>query len=219
MKNLYVSTFFSIILAFLLFLEANNQPIQVVTTQDPPRFTNIIKLPTSAPIEPNNAEINNSKEQKKIKIEIFDDFNCTDCSHFVEHTIPSLKEKYANNKSIDIQIYLTPKLDDQNQMDASMAVKCAADQEQFWSMYDNLHKQNELTKAVIQKTAQELKLDMGIFQECLNQQKHRSQIENDVKYAQEKNIITKPTIIIENYMLIGDQPIENIEKIFNFYNF
>ena len=201
MKTLYSSTFISIVLAFLMYLGYTNQPIDIVQNPDPLQFSYLLKQE-----EPTASE--------GVRIEIFDDL--TSPTEFIKNTLPKIRVLEQENDEIELYLYFIPNINDWLLYRAAMSLKCAGDQDQFWAMYEKLHEQKDnLSKWTYNSIAKELKLDMDAFQNCKDEEVYKNAIEEDVKYASEKNIIFSPTILINEYKLIGNQPFENVQKVIN----
>lgn len=203
MTKLYSSTFISIVLSFLMFLSYKNQPIVVVQNPVIPNFTYIFEESAETDFE-------------NIRIEIFDDLNCPDCTNFTLRTLSKIKNLEQETDEIDLHLYFVPDMNSEVNYQAALSLKCASDQEQFFGMHEKLHKFEEgLTKSSLIQFSKELELNTDAFNECLKENVYQKQIEEDVKYAAEKNISVKPTILVNNYRLVGNQPFENIQKIIN----
>lgn len=199
--KLYSSTFISVILGFLVLLGASGQPIERIENPDVPNFSYTIK--PEGPIESGN-----------IRIEVFEDLTCGRCGHFVEETLPKIKDLERETDVIDLRLYFIPDINDDLLNQAALSLKCAADQERFWDMHKKLHeKKEELNTKSFITFSKELELNAGLFKDCMESEAHQKSVEEDIRYASEKGIIFKPTIVINGYQLIGDQPFENIQKI------
>jgi protein-disulfide isomerase len=192
------SVFFSIIIGFFGFLGVGHEINIVSQPVVTPPFTNIIEMPPVATVyNPDTA----------IRIDIFDHLQCASCQHFMLNVLPALKAK--NN--VEVRIYLQPDVNEERELMAALRVKCAADQGKFWEAHTALHKTNgELTSKAL---ADEFELDFNALKACVENQDHRDAIDKDIAYAKEKNVAHLPSVIIRNLHLIGNQPLENIERI------
>jgi protein-disulfide isomerase len=203
MKTLYSSSFISIILAFLMFMGQNNQKVDVVTNPVIPDFSNIL-------------QIRPSESYDAVNVEIFDDLTCDKCDDFAKNTAPKIKNLEQETGKIALHLYFIPDINNEIYYMAAMSLKCAADQNKFWEMYQKLHEnKNNLNKKIFYQFAKELEMNADLIQECIKEDAHRNEIETDIKYASEKNITFKPSVIVSEYYLIGNQPFENIQRIIN----
>ena len=201
--KLYSSTFISIVLAFLMFLGYNSQPIDVAPNAASPDFTYIIK--EEGPML-----------SEKIQIEIFDDLTCAGCTEFMKDTMPKIKDMEKETDEIDLHLYFIPDINNELFYQAAMSLKCAADQDQFWNMHSKLHEnKNDLNNKSFVEFGKELELNTDAIRDCMEEEVHQKSIEEDIQYASEKNIAFKPTILVNNHRLIGNQPFENIQKAIN----
>jgi len=211
MKKLYSSTFISVVLGFLGFLGSQNQEIILVQDQEIPAFSNIIK-PEIINKEVEDADLMSTP--LSLNIEYFDKTNCRECDDFVVNTLPILKEKYFNESWVDFHIYFAPNTNDETEMKAIMGTKCAASQDKFWEMHSAIHSGEEtFNKLFYQTFSKDHEMDIEIFHECLVTEKHLNAINNDIKHAEEQGIQNSPSLIINDYKLMGNQPIENIEMV------
>jgi len=203
MKTLYSSTFISIILAFLMFNGYNGKTVDVEENPAVPYFTNIIVQDETSVYE-------------AVQIEIFDDLVCDDCADFMKNTLPKIKDLEQETDNIEMRLYFIPDINDEINYMAAMSLKCAYDQSQYWEMHAKLHENKDsLNKKSFIQFGKELELNTDAMQDCMTDEVYKSSVEEDIKYASEKNITFKPTIFINDYLLIGNQPFENIHKIIN----
>lgn len=153
---------------------------------------------------------------ENIQIEIFDDLNCEECDDFVLETMPKIKNLEQETDEIDLRLYFIPNINEETGYRAALSLKCAADQGAFWGMHEKLHRFEEsLIKQSLIQFANELDLNTDAFNECLKENVHQKEVEEDIQYAEKKGITVKPTILINQYKLVGNQPFENIQKIIN----
>lgn len=217
MKKLYSSTFISIILGFIGFIGSQNQEIILVQDQKIPTFTNIIK-PEIAQEQGESSHHDGQADLMSLplilNIEYFDKTNCKNCDDFVINTLPKLKEKYLNESWVNFHVYFTPDTSNEAEMKAIMGAKCSASQNKFWEMHTAIHSgEKTFGKWFYQEFSKIQEMDIETFHECLVGEKHLNAINNDIEYAKEYGINDSPALIINDYKLIGYQPIENIEMI------
>lgn len=214
MKTLYSSTFLSLIIAFLAMLGASDNGIQIAinpTTQ--PSFSNIIApLPKILPSTESDAYLKSSN----IQVDIFNTFGCVDCDNFAMNTLKNLSEKYSDNNKVDINIHIIPNIEVEEEIYPAIGLKCAEEIDKYWDLYNALYNSNEpLNNREVDLIAQEIKLPVTQFRSCLNGDKYNEDILEEIAYANKKGVVKKPTILIEGYILLGNQPIENIDKVIN----
>lgn len=95
--------------------------------------------------------------------------------------------------------------------EASLAAK---DQGKYWEMHDLLIKRSpKLDRASVIRYAQELGLDVKKFTESIDSQKHKKEIDRDIKLAEELDLYNTPTFYINGRRVIGDRPFPYFKKI------
>jgi len=201
--KLYSSAFIGFVLGFLMVMGYNNQPVDIIKTEVVPSFETILR-----PKEPVLTD--------KIKIEIFDDLTCARCSDFFLNTLPKIRNLRTESSEVEVQLYFIPDINNDRLAVAALGLKCAADQYKFWEMLQKMHENaSEIGRRVTDRSAQELKLDMKAFGACIDGKKFQNNVEADLAYASEKTVTVKPTLIINDYRLLGAQPFENIQRVVN----
>jgi protein-disulfide isomerase len=92
---------------------------------------------------------------------------------------------------------------------AALASECALEQDKFWEYADKLYSSQEdwsTAKNGTQKFkeyARTLKLDIGKFNQCLDDNKYQSKIDSDVAEANEFGISGTPATFINNQFING----------------
>jgi len=190
------SAFFSIVLGFLTFL-GSHQPIQATPKPVIPAFSNIIELSPEATVHNPDAAI---------RVDVFTRFNCNSCRDFASKILQPLRQRTG----VEIKVYLIADLNDEAQRMAALRAKCAADQNRFWDAHDMIHANFEITSTLL---GWELEMDGKALKTCVEEEKYLGALERDIGYAQEKDVVHFPTTLIRHYQLIGDQPLENLERI------
>ncbi|MBN1258701.1 thioredoxin domain-containing protein [Candidatus Peregrinibacteria bacterium] len=207
MKTFYSSAFVSLILAFFLFLSAKSEPIIIRQGENHPPFSTIL-----APAE--GEEIfENTFLSKPLEIELYDDFYCDACDHFALNALRQLKADTMDIGKGNLRVFFGPPETDEKRMTAVMAVKCAGDQGKFWELYEKIHEEKPEGRKTIDPLAKSLKIDMAKYAQCMESERYREEIGIEREQAAEKKAFHRPTLLINGYRLIGDQPIENIKKV------
>ena len=199
-NNFYSSAFLSFILGFLILLGTKNQEIIINPNQTQPDYLKI-ESPLSEP------EINPEiQEKKEIKIEIFTQWDCPACKSFGLNVVPKLREKYENQEDIMFNIHVVPR----EEWAPALYTKCAEEQGKFWEMFNFLYTEY-LDK--IEDRLNEIEIDREKWNACLNSPEIKEKIADEAREIAPRGIKVYPTTFINEYKLVGDQPIENIEKI------
>lgn len=93
------------------------------------------------------------------------------------------------------------------------ASECAGEQGKFWQMHNKLYaeqsrlyNQGSEAAATYAAIAQEIGLDGGKLQSCIEQGTFRAQVEKDYAAAQAEGVSQRPVFDINGTRLIGAQP-------------
>jgi protein-disulfide isomerase len=208
MKTLYSSTFLSLILAFLALLGNSGTPVMVVQDAPLPSFQTIIE-----PIGPSLPQ----SSLGKVKVEVFSTFDCQACNDLGQGALPELVKNYTDNAEVEFHLYLVPDKADEGELFAVRGAHCAAKQDRFWDMVNKLYQTNMLSSREVDLTGQELGFPIKEFRNCIGSGEFDAKIDEDIAYSVSKKISHKPTILVNDTILLGAQPIENIERIVNKY--
>ncbi|MBN2096161.1 thioredoxin domain-containing protein [Candidatus Peregrinibacteria bacterium] len=203
--KLNASTFISIVLAFLVFMGYSGQPVVRVESPIPPDFTYTFRQ--EGPSLPN-----------KVRIDAFDDLTCADCTDFAKNTLPRIKALAQETGKIDLHLYVVPDINDEPLYESALALKCAADQEHFWDLYEKIHDNKEdLSAKSLIGLGKGLGLNTEALTDCMEAKVHEKAVQDDIEYASLNQVMVKPTLLINEYKLIGQQPFENIKKVISGY--
>ena len=207
MKTFYSSTFLSMVLGFLMLMGQNGQEIVIVQDENTVNFRTIIE--PSKPAEP--------RADGLVKVEVFNTFSCQSCKDFTLGALRTLREKYAENKEVEIRLYVTPNKEDAGELYSARGVHCAAPYDRFWHIGEEFAKADALSEREVDLIGQAMELPLLEFRNCIKGDSMDAQIDADIAYAAKRGIIQRPTIMVNDTMMLGAQPIENIERIVNKY--
>lgn len=178
----------------------HNQPVEIVRDEAIPSFGTIIRQR-----EPLFTD--------KVRIEVFDDLRCPKCADFALNTLPKIRNLEKETGEIELRVRFIPDVNDEAMALAAMSLKCSGEQNEFWGMFTKLHENaNGIAEKQVLAWAKELALDAKAFKVCVDTKKFQTEIESDIRYASEKMVSVKPTVIVNEFMLIGAQPFENIQR-------
>ena len=97
---------------------------------------------------------------------------------------------------------------------AAEAARCAGEQGRFWEYHDLLFEsQSTATIEDFKRSAEQLKLDLKSFGQCLDSGKHHAAVEADVQEGARLGVTGTPTFFINGRILVGAQPLESFRKI------
>lgn len=97
---------------------------------------------------------------------------------------------------------------------AAEASLAAREQGKYWEMHDLLIKNSpKLDRTSLIGYAKELGLDVAKFTASLDGQKHKAEIDADLKLATDMDLYNTPTFYINGRQVVGERPFEYLKKI------
>jgi protein-disulfide isomerase len=152
----------------------------------------------------------------------FADYQCPLCKEFQTTVFGQLKRNFIDNGKVRFVSRDLPLDFHSNAFRAALAARCAGDQNNFWQMRDSLieHSDNLTQEAVI-SFAQQLDLDVNLFQSCLDSGKHLPEVRKDISEAHSAGIIGTPSFVIgkssdgkiEGPLVVGIQSYQAFERL------
>jgi predicted DsbA family dithiol-disulfide isomerase/uncharacterized membrane protein len=141
----------------------------------------------------------------------FSDYMCPACRkthQIVEH----IKKKYRDRIQWVFKDFPLEQHEGADKM--AEAAYCANDQGTFWKYQDLLFSsENKPGPEEFKQYAQKLGLDEKKFMQCIENRKHRSRVEENVKIGREIGISATPTLIINGEMISGTMSAEKLEEL------
>ena len=157
----------------------------------------------------------------KITIVEFGDYQCTFCYKFHDETMRKIDQAYIKAENVNF-VYRDFPLNGPQSILASEASYCAQKQNKFWeyhnTLYDNWGGENTgwITKNVLLGFANDIKLDLDSFSQCLENSEFKQKVLDNEQFAREIGIDATPSFLIFNdselYRIIGAQPFEKFEQ-------
>lgn len=155
----------------------------------------------------------------------FGDFQCPNCGRFARETAPLIEEAYINSGQVSMAFKHFTIIGPDSKT-AAMASQCANDQAKFWEFHDELYQNQGPENSGwaktdnLKKVASKIGLDRQIFDSCLDSNKYKSLVENDLNIAvnQIKFKGTPSFLILKNdgslpETLTGAYPFATFQKI------
>ncbi len=197
------------------YLEKNSQapstaaPIgqqQVPQQQTPPAGTKV-------EVGKGNLPALGSKNAKVVLVD-FSDFECPFCKKYFDETFEQLKKDYVDTGKV-IYYYRHFPLDFHSAAKpAAIASECANEQGKFWEYHDLIFKEQD---KIAQKTPDEIKqalkgfavslgLNTSNFNNCLDLEKYKANVEKDQKEGQTAGVNGTPTFFVNGLSVVGAQP-------------
>lgn len=144
----------------------------------------------------------------KVTIVEYSDFQCPFCSKAAT-VVNEIEKKYGSKVKIAFKNFPLP-FHSQAKIAASAAL-CANEQNPklFWKMHDAMFAdQSKLDKDNLIASAKKIGAKEADFKSCLEADKHKSVIDNDMAEGQKLGIKSTPTFFVNGKLVSGAQPLE-----------
>lgn len=138
-----------------------------------------------------------------VKVEEFSDFRCVHCAAFWRESERRLIEAYVATGKVYFTYIPFSFISDESFL-AAEAAYCAMDQGKFWEFHDYVFANYDLpmTEKLLRAFAQDLKLDLAQYDNCMASGKYRQKVQEDGQYARSKGVTGTPTFDV-NGTLVG----------------
>lgn len=154
------------------------------------------------------------EDDAKITIIEFSDFQCPYCGRAATGPVKQVIKEYVDTGKAKLVFMNYPLGFHEYAQVAAEASECANEQGKFWELHDKIFEnQASLSKENLVKWAQEAKLDMNMFNGCLNDNKYAQEVQNDMAAAQIAGVQGTPSFLINGNLIVGAQPIEAFKQI------
>lgn len=201
MKTLYSSTFLSAIFGFLILLTQADKPVVLVESEEKHIFSTIFKQ-----------EGKNLLPTDKVYVDVFNGFNCPSCNVFGQGNLKELKKRYGDDPKIDLKLHLVGSKENPDQLLAMKTIYCGAKNEKYWEMTEGIYELEAVNEANIKTMLEALEWANEEFNTCLAGEEIMTQIEEDQLKIEAEKIKVIPSVLVNDTLLTGNQPLENIER-------
>jgi protein-disulfide isomerase len=151
----------------------------------------------------------------------FTDYQCPFCRQFYVKTFAELKRRFIDTGEVrfysrDLPLDIHPYA-----MQAAQAGRCADEQKHFWEMRDRMSASDgRLDLDSLSRYAEELKMDVPAFRQCVASEKYKDAIHQDVAEALKNGANGTPSIVIgkttaegvDGELFVGALPYQLLEK-------
>lgn len=150
----------------------------------------------------------------------FADFQCPFCGKFYKTAEQQIIEKYIKTGKLRFEYRDLAFLGEESIL-AAEAARCANDQGKFWQYHNYLYEhqggenQGAFSKANLKKFAQDLGLDTNQFNQCLDSEKYRNEVERSNQEAKNLGANSTPTILIGRLPMIVKKNSSGISEVIN----
>lgn len=155
------------------------------------------KTPATATLKMDRKRPFMGDEDAPVTVVEFTDYQCPFCRRFVNATLPLLKRDYIDKGKVRWEVRDLPLSFHKDARKAAQAALCAGEQDQFWKMRDSLFRNSaNLGAEFISGYAEELALDMNLFEACTRSERFLDAIDTDAREANQLRITGTPTFVI-----------------------
>ena len=127
----------------------------------------------------------------------FVDYECPFCRRFFQGTYAELKREYIDPGKLRLVVKDLPLGFHQQARKAAQAAHCAGEQGGYWPMHDKLFGGTAgLNQGALLAYGEQLGLDGAAFRECLDSDRHQTQIDADIAESQAAGIPGTPAFIL-----------------------
>ena len=153
----------------------------------------------------------------------FTDYQCPYCRQFHITTFADLKKTYIDTGKVRFYSRDLP-LDaiHPNALRAAQAARCAIEQKQYWTLRDLMGANpDKLDLDHLVGFAASLKMDTNAFRTCVESQRYKEAVQNDLLEAMKIGAEATPTFVIgkstpqgvDGELLVGAQPFTEFVKV------
>ena len=154
------------------------------------------------------------------------DFQCPYCAQYVRDVWPSIKGQYVDSGKVRFAFKHLPLESHPHSRSTALAAECAHRQGRFSDMRDLLFaKSHALSADSSLEAATRLRLDVAVFNECINGTEGRARIDSDVSSAREIGVQATPWFLVGRLLegemvkvervLVGMTSFESFKTVFD----
>lgn len=136
------------------------------------------------------------------------DYQCPACGYFAMRHRPKIEDDYIKTGKVRL-VFKNFAFLGQESLWAAQAAYCAAEQGGFWAYHDKLFANQRgenlgaFSKANLVRFAQELGLRVEDFQRCLNSERYRQKVLDELREGEAMGITSTPSFIVNGQIVRG----------------
>jgi protein-disulfide isomerase len=144
-----------------------------------------------------------------VQIIQYADFECPGCGRYAVLTEPDVRERMIQTGQVRVVFRDRMINGHGSSPTAHLAAACAAEQNKFWEMHDQLYfHQGEWSEASglerkFRGYAEAIRLDMDRYNTCMSQQRYAARIAANTSRADSAGFTQTPTFLINGHVTIG----------------
>ena len=154
----------------------------------------------------------------------FADYQCPMCRAFWKETMPRIKEQYVDTGKVQIVFRDFPQSAPHPEASAAaMAAECAEDQGKYWEYHDKIFEEQDrrsrggdvvrFRTADLKRWGKDVGLDTAAFDECVDSERHKAEVEADYADASGVGVNGTPFFFINGRVLAGAHPFSTFENV------
>ena len=151
-------------------------------------------------------------EDAPITIVEFSDYQCPYCKRWHQEVYQPLLNAYPGQIRL-VYRHLPLTSIHPDAFPAAEASMCAGEQNAYWQYHDKLFGGSTLGTDVYIQYAQDLGLDMDMFESCINDHKYQSEVQADSDFAVNLGVRSTPTFFINGLAIVGAQPLDIFKQV------
>lgn len=153
----------------------------------------------------------------RLTIVEYADFQCPNCGRFARNTFPAIKELFIDTGKVRwVTRHLPLTTIHENAQAAAEASECANNQGRFDEYAEVLYNnQTALSSANLVTYAQQLGLNLGDFQACVDSRAEKERVDRDAAQARELNVSGTPAFFIGDDLVVGFKRADEFSALIN----
>lgn len=156
----------------------------------------------------------NGDADAPVTIVEFSDFECPFCARFYSQTYKQIEEQYIKTGKVKLVYRDFPLGFHANAQKAAEAAECAGEQGKYYEMHDILFEDGVVGGVdTFKKYAQELKLNKGEFDKCLDSGAMAAEVRKDFTDGQRAGIQGTPGFLVNGQLISGAQPFQVFQQV------
>lgn len=133
----------------------------------------------------------------KIAILEFSDYECPFCAKHYKNVLPKLRERYIDKGTVKYLMKDFPLEFHAHAKKASLATRCAGEQEQYWPMHDAIFEaKGQVTDELVADVAKRHKLNELALKQCMADPARLAKVESDIAMGSRLGVNGTPAFLI-----------------------
>jgi protein-disulfide isomerase len=196
---------------FIILAITNTSSNSIVNKDDEEKVAGEQQVVPEVNLEIQENDVILGNPNAEVKIFEFSDFQCPYCAVFHE-VMHQIVDEYGDSVAWIYKQF--PIASHPLGMPGALATECANEQGKFWEMSDKIFSnQDTLSQDSFEKFAEELELNVDVFNSCIVDERYKDKIMTDYNLGIDSGVQGTPTNFINGQMIPGAVPYENMKEI------